>query len=244
MIILGVIPARYESSRYPGKPLAVISGKTMIQRVYEQALKSHLLSDVIVATDDRRIIDCVRDFGGKAIMTSKNHKSGTERICEIIKHIKSDIVVNIQGDEPFIPPDNIDLAVKILLKDKTVNVSTLAVRFRTIKEAKERDKVKVVFDKNYNALYFSRSLIPYNFKNINGVDYFKHIGLYAYRTGFLKIYKTLKNIKLEETESLEQLKILGNGYNIRVAVTENDSVSVDTRADLKNVIRKYKLIKN
>ena len=164
MIITGIIPARFASTRFPGKPLIIIAGKTMIQRVYEQAFKSKLLSQVIVATDSKEIFDNVNSFGGNVVMTSKKHKTGTDRICEVVRKIKTDIIVNIQGDEPFINPMDIDNAIKPLLKDNTLNVSTLAVELK--KDFHNVNKVKVVLDKNNNALLFSRTLIPDNFKSI------------------------------------------------------------------------------
>jgi 3-deoxy-manno-octulosonate cytidylyltransferase (CMP-KDO synthetase) len=205
----------------------------MIQQVYEHSKKSKFLKDVIVATDDKRIFDCVLNFGGNVIMTSKKHKSGTDRIGEVIKKINADIVVNIQGDEPFIDYKNIDKAIKPFISDSTVNVSTLAVRIKNKKEIDDPNKVKVVFDENNFALYFSRSAIPFNRDNAN-TEYYKHIGLYVYRTGYLKKYKNLKQTKLEKSEKLEQLRILENGEKIKVVITNKDSFSIDTKDDYRN----------
>jgi 3-deoxy-manno-octulosonate cytidylyltransferase (CMP-KDO synthetase) len=229
-IVIGIIPARYKSKRLPGKPLLYISGKPMIQQVYEHAEKSKYISELIVATDDKRIYDCVMRFGGKAVMTSKNHMSGTDRICEAIKNIKADIVVNIQGDEPFIDYKNIEKAIEPLLGDINLNVSTLAIKITDKKEISDPNKVKVVFDKNCDALYFSRSVIPCNRDNLK-TDYFKHIGLYVYRKSFLMKYKNLKQTNLEKAEKLEQLRILEYGEKIKVVLTDKDSFSIDTEQD-------------
>jgi 3-deoxy-manno-octulosonate cytidylyltransferase (CMP-KDO synthetase) len=241
MIILGIIPARYSSIRFPGKPLADIAGKPMIQRVYERSAKSRFINKLIVATDDNRIFDCVMKFGGNAILTSKHHKTGTDRICEVISKIKSDIVVNIQGDEPLISPDNIDSAIKPLLEDRRINVGTLAIRITSGEDINDTNKVKVVLDTDSYAIYFSRSVIPYNRSKKTSVKYYKHIGLYVYRTKFLGIYKRLRPGFCEIAESLEQLRILENGYKIKVVITKKDSISVDTAQDLRKLLS---LIKN
>ncbi|MCX6165746.1 MAG: 3-deoxy-manno-octulosonate cytidylyltransferase [Ignavibacteriae bacterium] len=229
-MIIGIIPARYKSTRLPGKPLLEISGKPMVQHVYEHANKSKYLSKVIIATDDKRIFDCVKEFGGNVMMTSPKHKSGTDRICEVIKKNKADIVVNIQGDEPFIDYKNIDKTIEPLIKDKKLNVSTLAIKIKDKNEIFDSNKVKVVFDKNGYALYFSRFSIPYGRENIK-TDYYKHIGLYVYRVGFLKKYKNMKQTKLEKSEKLEQLRILEYGEKIKIVLTEIDSFSIDTKED-------------
>ena len=233
MIITGIIPARYASTRFPGKPLTLINGKTMVQRVYEQAEKSKLLNRVIVATDSSEIFECVRSFKGNAMMTSKKHKTGTDRICETAKKIKSDIIVNIQGDEPYINPRDIDNAIRPLLKDRTLNVSTLAVELKD--DFNDKNKVKVVFDKNNNALLFSRSLLPNNFKSIAKIKYYKHLGLYVYRKDFLLKFNKTKQTSIEMAESLEQLRILWMGEKIRVVLTKKDSISVDTKSDLRRI---------
>lgn len=237
-IVIGVIPARYKSTRLPGKPLLEISGKPMIQCVYESAGRSKYLTEVIVATDDKRIYECVKNFGGKTVMTSAKHKSGTDRICEVIKNHKADIIVNIQGDEPFIDFKNIDKAIEPLLKDKTINISTLAIKIIDKKEISDPNKVKVVFDKNNYAIYFSRSVIPFDRDNCKP-DYFKHIGLYVYRKSYILKYINLKQTKLESAEKLEQLRILENGERIKVVVTKKDSFSIDTIEDYKK-FKNYK----
>ena len=238
--VLGVIPARYASTRLPGKPLIKIGGKPMIQHVYQQCLKAKLIDKVIVATDDKRIYDAVIKFGGNAAMTSSKHRSGTDRIGEIVKWQNSeiaqcDIVVNIQGDEPFINPANIDKAIKPLLKDKTVNVSTLAFKIKDKKEINDPNVVKVIFDKDGDAIYFSRNPIPYDRDRKGKVNYYKHIGLYVYRKSYLQRLIKMKPSKLEQAEKLEQLRILENGGKIKVVVTNIDSHSVDTREDLRKL---------
>jgi 3-deoxy-manno-octulosonate cytidylyltransferase (CMP-KDO synthetase) len=235
MIITGIIPARFASTRFPGKPLIIIAGKTMIQRVYEQAFKSKLLSQVIVATDSKEIFDNVNSFGGNVVMTSKKHKTGTDRICEVVRKIKTDIIVNIQGDEPFINPMDIDNAIKPLLKDNTLNVSTLAVELK--KDFHNVNKVKVVLDKNNNALLFSRTLLPNNFKGIAKLKYYKHLGLYVYRKNFLLKFNKTKQTNIELAESLEQLRILWMGEKIRVVLTKEDSISIDTKSDLRKIFK-------
>ena len=233
MRIIGVIPARYSSTRLPGKPLADIGGKSLIQRVYEQAKKSKLLSDVIIATDDKRILKHIEEFAGKAVLTSKRHRSGTDRIVEALKGVKSDIVVNIQGDEPFIDSKDIDKALQPLMRDKKLNVSTLCVRMKNNNEVSNSNSVKVVFDKFNNAIYFSRGVIPYSEKpDVKKVKYFKHIGLYAYRTDFLTKFARTPQSDLEKAEKLEQLRILEMGEKIKVVLTKNDTLGIDTQADL------------
>ena len=215
--IIGVIPARYESTRLEGKPLLDIGGKSLIRRVYEQTLKSKLLTQVIVATDDRRIYDEVFGFGGEAVMTSKKHKSGTDRIVEAVRDIKCDVVVNIQGDEPFIDPRDIDKAVQPLARDKKLNVSTLAVRIKELKELKDINAVKVIFDKNADAIYFSRGVLPYSDSpDVKKYKYYKHVGLYAYRKDFVMKFAKTKQSELEKIEKLEQLRILEMGEKIKV----------------------------
>jgi 3-deoxy-manno-octulosonate cytidylyltransferase (CMP-KDO synthetase) len=207
----------------------------MIQRVYEQAAKSRLLDKVIVATDDKRILNCVLSFGGDAVLTGKMHKSGTDRICEVINSVKTDIVVNVQGDEPFINPSVIESAIEPLIKDKNLNVSTVAVEMKN--DFNNPNKVKVVFDKNYNALYFSRSVIPSDTRSNGRTRYFKHLGLYVYRTKYLRLFNNLPLSPLEKAENLEQNRIIENGEKIRVVITRHDSLSVDTAGDIKKILK-------
>jgi len=244
MKIVGVIPARYSSSRLPGKPLLLIKGKPMIQNVYEQSEKSKFINKVIVATDDKRIFYCVKNFGGEVVMTSTKHKSGTDRMYEAIRNVKCDIAVNIQGDEPYIDPKSIDIAIKPLLDDKSINVSTLAVRVNNIADLLDENKVKVVLDKNNFALYFSRSFIPYDLKQnpfqkwaLKHNKYYKHIGLYVFRKEYLAKFIKMKKSYLENMEKLEQLRILESGDKIKVVITKKDSFSIDTKFDL-NLINK------
>lgn len=235
MKILGIIPVRLASTRLPGKPLIDICGKSMIQRVYEQAKKSHLLNDVVVAADDFKIIENVKSFGGKAMLTSKKHKSGTDRICEVLNSYRCDIAVNIQGDEPMISPYDIDRAIKPMLKDKMIDVSTLAIRIYDAEEISDPNNVKVVFGENKIALYFSRSVIPYNRDSEKKINYYKHIGLYVYRYKVLQEFRNLKQSKLEKAEKLEQLRLLENGFRINVELTKNNSIGIDTPEDLKRI---------
>lgn len=237
-IIVGVIPARYGSTRLPGKPLIEIHGKPMIQHVWERSLGSKYIDRLIVATDDKRIFNTVKKFGGEAVMTLRNHKSGTDRIGEAVKNIACDIVVNIQGDEPFIDPKNIDRAIEPLLKEKRLNVSTLCFKISDKKEIYDNNIVKVVFDKDYNCLYFSRCPIPYIRDEKSDAEYYKHIGLYVYREKFLMELIKMKQTKMEKAEKLEQLRILENGENIRVVVTKKDSISIDTKGDLEKMLKK------
>ncbi|MBQ3377112.1 MAG: 3-deoxy-manno-octulosonate cytidylyltransferase [Synergistaceae bacterium] len=240
---LGVIPARFNSSRFPGKPLADINGKPMIQHVYERAKLSSSLCDVIVATDDERILKAVNNFGGKAVMTASDHPNGTSRVCEAAKlYCDNNInninaVINIQGDEPLLNPVMID-EVAELLRDDAVNFATLCREFKDFSEANNANAVKVVFDKNFDALYFSRSIIPYR-REKTDLKIFHHIGIYGYKLEFLKLYITLPMTPLAETESLEQLKVLESGYKIRVKVTscQDESLGVDTPEDLERVRR-------
>lgn len=234
LTIIGVIPARYASTRFPGKPLADIAGKPMVQHVYEKCLSSTLLDVVLVATDDKRIFDIVSEFGGNAVMTSRQHKSGTDRIAEAVKNIKCDIVVNIQGDEPFISPINIDKAIEPLILNRNINAATLCFKISDFNEIKDPNVVKVIVDSSSNALYFSRSMIPFNRDNTKA-DHFKHIGIYVYRKDYLMKLIKIKPSKLELTEKLEQLRILESGGKIRVVKTKIDSFSVDSPADLKKI---------
>lgn len=234
--ILGVIPARYKSTRLPFKPLIKLKGKPIIQWVYENASKSRLLDSVLVATDNKKVLDCVYDFGGKGMITSKTHKSGTDRIYEVAKKLNPSIVINIQGDEPFIDHRNIDKIIKFLLTNKDYDVATLIFKINqdTEEVIQNPNIVKVVVDKEFNALYFSRFPIPYN-RNKNSIYYYKHIGLYGYKMNFLEKFVNMKPSFLENAESLEQLRILENGFKIKTLLTKIDSFSIDTKEDLRDV---------
>ncbi len=236
--VVGIIPARFQSSRFPGKALADLAGKPMVQHVVERASRSRLLDEVLVATDDRRILEAVQGFGAKACMTSPDHPSGTDRIAEVARDLACDLVVNIQGDEPLIDPLVIDRAVEPLAQDTAIPMGTLG-RPMGVAEAADPSKVKVVLDRQGFALYFSRSPIPYLRDGSAGVErpYLLHIGLYVYRRETLLRLVALPPTPLEERERLEQLRALEHGIRIRVVVTEHQSFGVDTPADLERVRR-------
>jgi len=242
MKIIGVIPSRYSSTRLPGKPLKDICGKSMVHRVYESAKQSKLLNEVIVATDDERIVEEVHRFGGKAIMTSVNHPNGTSRITEVIKELDVDLVINIQGDEPFIRFEMIDELVEVLIKDKDKVMATLCYKLNDKNKYQDENVVKVVCDIYGNALYFSRSLIPYPRKRIN-FKVCEHIGIYGYRKSFLQEFVKLKDTPLSIIESLEQLKVLEYGHKLFVLETKYNynALSIDTQEDLEEA---RKIIEN
>ena len=235
--VIGIIPARYGSTRLPGKPLKLIAGKPMIEHVYLRAKNAIYLSDVLIATDDQRIKETVEAFGGKALMTSPNHQTGTDRLVEAIGYLNidhDDIIVNIQGDEPLLAPEMVDELVKPLVEDNSLVMSTLKHRIKEEKELNDPNVVKVVTANYGFALYFSRSPLPYNRTGLE-VGYYKHVGLYAYRKDFLLKYASMKRTLLEQVESLEQLRALENGYKIKVVETNFETVSVDSQADLDRV---------
>jgi 3-deoxy-manno-octulosonate cytidylyltransferase (CMP-KDO synthetase) len=235
-----IIPSRYESSRFPGKPLADLCGKPMLQHVYERVLRAKSVTTAAVATDDERIFLAVQAFGGRAIMTSARHRSGTDRIAEAVDTLDlrdDDLVVNIQGDQPLFDPNQVDEVVAPLLEDATVPMATLIYRIVRDEEITHPNAVKVVFDENHFALYFSRATIPYVRDRGKRADYYKHHGIYAYRRGFLSTFTSLPEGVLERLEALEQLRALEFGYRIKVAVTAGDSVEVDTPQELERVRR-------
>lgn len=245
-MIIGIIPARYASTRFPGKPLIDIEGKSMIQRVYEQASKAKALTDVVVATDDERIKQHVEAFGGKAVMTSEDHPSGTDRCWDALQQMDGEYkyVVNIQGDEPFIDPQQIDSLA--LLLDGQIELATQMIPVDSHEVLFDMGEVKIVLNENNEALYFSRMVIPY----IKGVDqsewhkhhnYYRHVGMYAYRTDVLEQITKLSVSSLEKAESLEQLRWLEKGYKIKCVVTTFDSHCIDTPEDVEKVL---KLMKN
>ena len=244
MKVLGIIPSRYESTRFPGKSLIDIMGKTMIQRVYEQAKKSKQLDDLVVATDDQRIFEEVKGFGGSVIITGKHHKNGTERCLEVAESLQAQFVVNIQGDEPFIQPEQIDKLCSIISSD--TDLATLIKRIKDPSDLGNPNLVKVVKSLDDHALYFSRSPIPFD-RSMNKVPtlpskkiYWKHIGIYAYRTEVLSQIVKLEESALEKMESLEQLRWLENGYKIKTAETHFESTGIDTPEDLDHLIAKMK----
>ncbi|MBM7622931.1 3-deoxy-manno-octulosonate cytidylyltransferase [Sporohalobacter salinus] len=242
--VVGIIPARYGSTRLPGKPLLDICGEPMIQHVYKRAAKAEVFDRIIVATDDKRIKKAVEEFGGKAVMTSVEHTTGTDRLAEAAKKIEADIIVNIQGDEPLINPAMIDELVHPLLSDSTLVMSTLKKEIKSETEVENPDLVKVVTDKDDYALYFSRSLIPYSRNKKTKNKFYKHIGLYAYQKSFLFEFARLESTPLEQVESLEQLRALENGYRIKVVETEYTPVGVDTKNDLEKVRKLMEEIEN
>jgi 3-deoxy-manno-octulosonate cytidylyltransferase (CMP-KDO synthetase) len=238
--VVCIIPSRYESSRFPGKPLANICGKPMIQYVYERVAKAMVIPYVTVATDDERIFNAVKKFGGNAVMTSATHRSGTDRIAEAVASLNlapEAIVVNIQGDQPIFNPIQVDEVILPLQDDPTVNMSTLIYRIIREEEITHPHAVKVVLDHENFALYFSRATIPYVRGSSVKAEYYKHHGIYAYRRDFLDVFTRLPEGKLEKLEALEQLRALEYGYKIKVVITPYDSVEVDNEEELQRVIR-------
>jgi 3-deoxy-manno-octulosonate cytidylyltransferase (CMP-KDO synthetase) len=237
MKFIGIIPARYASTRFPGKPLAMLGGRTVIQRVYEQA--SAVLEEAYVATDDERIFKAVEEFGGQVVMTRQDHKSGTDRIEEAAEKIgtQADVIINIQGDEPFIQKSQIE-TLKSLFENPDTQIGTLGKKFESIEAVTNPNSPKIVTNKNGFALYFSRSVIPYirGKEQAEWLQYFpflKHLGLYAYRRDVLRQITQLPQSPLEMAESLEQLRWLENGYRIRVGLTDVETVGIDTPDDLR-----------
>ena len=240
MKVVCIIPSRYQSSRFEGKPLADLCGKPMIQHVYDRVMTSRSVTYAAVATDDERIFSAVEAFGGRVIMTSTAHRSGTDRIAEAVSGLgldATDIVVNIQGDQPVFEPSQIDEVVQPLLDDPAIPMSTLIYRIVRDEEITHPNAVKVVFDKNHFAIYFSRATIPFVRDKNLATDYYKHHGIYAYRKGFLDVFTKLPEGDLERREALEQLRALEYGYRIKVVETLHDSVEVDTPAELEGVRR-------
>lgn len=252
MSILGIIPSRYGSSRLPGKPLIDINGKSMIQRVYEQSLKARSLDTVIVATDDKRIFEHVRAFGGQVVMTSPDHKNGTERCGEVLKNISRDydVIFNIQGDEPFIKPGQIDQLADCFKPNTLVNgsgeppvqIATLVKKIKSHRELNDPAIMKVLLNKQKEAIYFSRTAVPYlrdvEPRNwLKNHTFYKHICFYGFETKVLKKLIKLKSTPLEKAESLEQLRWIENGYRIKVGITTLDTQSIDTPEDLERLVK-------
>lgn len=234
MSIIGIIPARWGSTRFEGKVLAPINGKPMLQHVWERAKKSKWLDAIIVACDDKRVLAAAQSFGAKAVMTKSDHISGSDRIAEAVKNLKVNIVVNIQGDEPLIDPKVIDNLARALSKDKNCQMATVIKVLDKKEELDNPNVVKVIVDNQHNALYFSRSVIPYN-RGQEKVTYYKHLGIYAYRKNFLLKFTKLPKSKLENIEKLEQLRALEAGYKIKTVLTQHETIGVDTLEDLKRV---------
>ena len=240
MNTLCVIPARYASTRLPGKPLADIAGKPMISRVFDRASKAKLVTGVIAAVDDERGYEAVVKNGGTAMMTRKDHATGTDRLAEVAAaHPEAELIINVQGDEPLIDPEIIDALAAAFDEDKELQMATVKSPMHDKEEMTNPNNVKVVTDKNGYALYFSRSLMPYP-REDTGVTVYKHIGIYAYKRDFLLNYAKMEPTPLEKTESLEQLRALENGFRIKVIETEQTFVGVDTAEDLAKVNEIYK----
>ena len=241
--VAAIIPARFDSTRFPGKPLATLKGKILIRHVYDRVSTANLVDTVCVATDDQRIFDAVKAFGGKVVMTSGRHTSGTDRIAEAAESIDSEYVINIQGDEPFIMPEMIDDVVKLLYNDDKVSISTLAKKIDNTEELLSPNIVKVVVDDEGFALYFSRSPIPFyrdDWEDLNHVSFretrtvvLKHIGIYGFRKETLKSFASMPKGRLENIEKLEQLRALSFGMKIKVKETEYDTFGIDTIEDLR-----------
>ena len=236
MKFIAIIPARYASTRFPGKPLALLGGLPVIQRVYEQAIS--VLPEAYVATDDERIFQCVEAFGGRAVMTRTDHKSGTDRIQEAVEHIGTDVdvIINIQGDEPFVQASQLQTLMQ-LFDDTTTQIGTLGKRFESMEAVQNPNSPKIVCDQRGFALYFSRSVIPFvrgkeTAEWLKHYPFLKHLGLYAYRREVLREVTQLPQSPLEQAESLEQLRWLENGYRIRVGLTDVETVGIDTPEDL------------
>ena len=246
MKFLGIIPARFASTRFPGKPLAAIGGKTMIQRVFEQAKKSRLLSEVIIATDDYRIADHVKEFGGNVELTSVSHQSGTDRCAEVsTRNPGYDIIINIQGDEPFIDPEQIDLVCECF-NNPTVVIATLIKSISVNDELFDNNIPKVIVNRLNEAIYFSRTAIPFfrelePAKWLKKYQYYKHIGIYGYKDSTLQIITKLPVSGLEKAEALEQLRWIENGFKIHTALTDFENFSIDTPQDLQKALKRIKL---
>lgn len=240
MNVIGVIPARYSSTRFEGKVLADIMGKPMIQHIWERARQAKILDDLIIACDDERVFQVAKEFGARVVLTAKGHACGTDRIIEIINPLDVKVVVNIQGDEPLIDPMMIDMVGRALLDDSSISMATLMKKIENTAEIPDPNVVKVVVDKNNFALYFSRAAIPHHAQNseVKTLVYYKHIGLYSYTKDFLFTYRNLPVSNLEKIEKLEQLRVLEEGYRIKVMETKAETIGVDTPEDLEKV-RQY-----
>ena len=240
---IAVIPSRFGSKRFNGKPLAPIAGKPMIQRVYEQAVRAKNIDRVIVATDDDRILKLVEGFGGEAVMTSDDLRSGTDRVAETANLLNlgpDEIIVNIQGDQPLFDSVCLDQLVEPFRADPELKMSTLAVKIKEDSAASDPGNVKVIFDRNGFALYFSRSQIPFVRDEGTAVDFYKHLGFYAYKKSFLDTISALPHSTLETVEKLEQLRVLEYGYRIKVVITEHDSPSVDRPEDIPPIEKRIR----
>lgn len=243
--VVAIIPARWASSRFPGKPMARIAGRPMIQWVYERASMATTLADVFVATDDDRIVEAVHSFGGKVVMTPSDLPSGTDRVAYVARDLDVDAVINVQGDEPLIDPHAIDILVNTLLAEQSTKMATLVRKMSDAEKLDNPNAVRVVLDHNHNALYFSRAAIPF----ARGIDkdqwmlhfpYYNHIGIYAYRKEFLLELTRLPISMLEQAEKLEQLRVLENGYDIKVGIVDVQPLGVDVPSDVEKVEQRIK----
>ncbi|MGI9525755.1 MAG: 3-deoxy-manno-octulosonate cytidylyltransferase [Weeksellaceae bacterium] len=243
--IIAVIPARYNATRFPGKLLKDLNGESVIYRTYQSVVNTGIFKEVIAATDDDRILENITSKGGKAVKTSPHHQSGSDRIAEVVQHLDVDVVVNIQGDEPFILQKDLESLVQIFQQDvnKSVHVATLVESIQKEEDIKNPNNVKVVLDESQHALYFSRSVIPYQRDSEGKVEYLKHIGIYAFRKEALLEFTQLPQGNLEKIEKLEQLRYLENGYKIKVAYAEGKTIGIDTEEDLEFARRYMKLLK-
>jgi len=240
-----VIPARFASTRLPGKPLLRQTGKYLVQHVYERACEAHHIHQVIVATDDPRVVAAVESFGGRVVLTRRNHPSGTDRVAEVARHLSADVIINVQGDEPLVEPADLDFLPDLLVQDAVAEVATLAMPIRSLEDLNDPNRVKVVCDGHGRALYFSRSPIPYvregrpDFKS-RPPRFLQHVGLYAYRRDFLLRLAAAPVSRLEEVEKLEQLRVLSMGRAIHVGIVEQAASGVDTLADYERFVRQYR----
>lgn len=248
--VVAIVPARFNATRFSGKPLALLNGKPIIQHVFEQTSKSELVDKTYIATDDKRIYDAVTGFGGEAVMTSESHTTGTDRVAEVAAGLDCDIVVNVQGDEPFIRPEMIDDLVEMMLGDSRASVGTLAKKITDINEALSPNVVKVVLDSDSFAIYFSRAPVPYHrdeWRDLNNIKLsdktvlYKHIGIYAFRKDDLLKFAGLGESMVEQTERLEQLRALNSGMKIKVKETVYDTFGIDTAEDLERAEKWLKL---
>ncbi len=243
MKILAVIPARYESTRFPGKVLAKQTGKYLIQHTWEQVRKVSVIEDVIIATDSAVVQKACGEFGAKCVMTSASHQSGTDRIAEAVSKIDVDVIVNVQGDEPEIEPGNVELLARLMIDNPKTKMATLIAKFDSKEEVENPNIVKVVIDKSRNALYFSRSVVPYCRKNPpvgDFNDYFRHLGIYAYTKDFLLAITKLPVGKLEQIEQLEQLRVLENGFQILTGLVSHIAPGIDTPEQYRDFINRIK----
>lgn len=237
MKTVAIIPARLASTRLPQKLLKTVAGKTILEWTYLNAKKATTLNDIIIACDDQALLDVAQRIGAKAYLTSVDHQSGTDRIAELLPMTDADLIINIQADEPLLHTEVIDDLVKAMQSEPEIQMGTAVIKLKEHKDIINPNVVKAVIDNNNCAAYFSRSPIPYNRDNIDNVDYYKHFGIYAYRKSFLANFKNLPSSPLEQTEKLEQLRVISAGYKIKTVLATQDSIGVDTQEDLNKVAK-------